>query len=76
MARMFWSSRPDNYTEERINKAFDLVNDERGFVNEGFEAYRKQVLGMYTPRDAQVNFEHCRPPGLYRLRRCRDRCRL
>ncbi len=48
----------DNYTEERINKAFDLVNDERGFVNEGFEAYRKQVLGMYTPRDAQVNFEH------------------
>lgn len=48
----------DNYTPERINKAFDLVNDQRGFVNEGWEAYRKQVLGMYTPRDAQVNFEH------------------
>ncbi|SIR00194.1 Nitroreductase [Rhizobium sp. RU20A] len=48
----------DNYTPERINAAFDLVNEERGFVNEGWEAYRKQILAMYPPRDAQVNFEH------------------
>lgn len=27
----------DNYTEERINMMFDLVNTERGFVNEGWE---------------------------------------
>lgn len=48
----------DNYTPERINMMFDLVNDERGFVNEGWENYRKMILGAYTPRDPQVNFEH------------------
>ena len=34
----------DNYTADRINQAFDLVNDERGFRNEGWEAYRQKVL--------------------------------
>lgn len=48
----------DNYTEERINNMFDLVNDERGFVNEGWENYRKMILATYPPRDAQVNYEH------------------
>lgn len=48
----------DNYTEERINKVFDQVNAERGFTNEGWENYRKMLLGLYPPREAQVNFEH------------------
>lgn len=48
----------DNYTEERINKAFDLVNEARGFTNEGWEAYRQQLLATYVPRGAQINFEH------------------
>ncbi|MEC3911643.1 NAD(P)H-dependent oxidoreductase [Sphingobium sp. CR2-8] len=48
----------DNYTADRINHMFDLVNDERGFRNEGFEAYRQQLLGSYPQRDAQTNFEH------------------
>lgn len=48
----------DNYTPERINHMFDLVNDERGFKNEGWEAYRQQLLGSYPQRDAQTNFEH------------------
>jgi nitroreductase len=48
----------DNYTEERINHMFDLVNDERGFKNEGWEAYRQQLLATYPPRDAEVNFQH------------------
>lgn len=48
----------DTYTEERINKVFDQVNAERGFTNEGWENYRKMLLGAYPPRDAQVNFEH------------------
>ncbi|HEX8613648.1 MAG TPA: NAD(P)H-dependent oxidoreductase [Telluria sp.] len=48
----------DNYTEERINAMFDLVNEERGLVNEGWEAYRKMLLSTYPQRDAQVNFEH------------------
>ncbi|NML09937.1 NAD(P)H-dependent oxidoreductase [Sphingobium sp. AR-3-1] len=48
----------DNYTPERINHMFDLVNDERGFKNEGWEAYRQQLLASYPQRDAQTNFEH------------------
>ena len=48
----------DNYTTDRINAAFDLVNDERGVRNEGWENYRKMILGLYPPRDPQVNFEH------------------
>lgn len=48
----------DNYTEARINMMFDLVNEERGFTNEGWDAYRQQLLANYLPRDPQVNFEH------------------
>jgi nitroreductase len=48
----------DNYTPERINHMFDLVNDERGFRNEGWEAYRQMLLGTYPQREAQTNFEH------------------
>jgi nitroreductase len=48
----------DNYTAERINTMFDLVNAERGSTNEGWENYRKMLLGTYPARDPQVNFEH------------------
>ncbi len=48
----------DNYTPERINAMFDLVNEERGFTNEGWENYRQMLLNTYPPRDAQVNYEH------------------
>jgi nitroreductase len=48
----------DTYTEERINAAFDLVNAERGSTSEGWENYRKFLLGSYPARDAEVNFQH------------------
>lgn len=48
----------DNYTEERINHMFDLVNEERGIKNEGWEAYRQMLLSTYPQREQQVNFEH------------------
>lgn len=48
----------DNYTEERINKMFDLTNEIRGFKNEGWENYRQQLLGTYPQRSAEVNFTH------------------
>ena len=48
----------DNYTAERINRMFDLVNDERGFKNEGWEAYRQKLLAAYVPRDAETNYQH------------------
>lgn len=48
----------DNYTAERINTMFDLVNAERGFKNEGWENYRQMLLGMYPQREAEVNYQH------------------
>lgn len=48
----------DTYTEDRINKMFDLVNEERGFKNEGWENYRQMLLKAYPPREASKNFNH------------------
>ncbi len=48
----------DNYSVERINMMFDLVNEERGNVNEGWENYRKQLLATYPARDAETNYQH------------------
>jgi nitroreductase len=48
----------DNYTAERINHMFDHTNEVRGFRNEGWEAYRQQLLATYPQRSAEVNFEH------------------
>jgi nitroreductase len=48
----------DNYTAERINMMFDLVNEQRGMKSEGWENYRQMLLGTYVPRDAEVNYQH------------------
>ena len=48
----------DTYTAERINTMFDRVNAERGFKNEGWEAYRQQLLASYPQKDAETNFQH------------------
>lgn len=48
----------DTYTEERINKMFDLTNTVRGFKNEGWENYRQKLLGFYPHREAEENFNH------------------
>lgn len=48
----------DNYTADRINSMFDLVNEERGFTNEGWENYRQLLLNTYVPRDAETNYQH------------------
>jgi nitroreductase len=48
----------DNYTAERINNMFDLVNEERGFTNQGWEDYRNMLLNTYPQRDPETNFEH------------------
>ena len=48
----------DTYTEERINKMFDLTNEVRGFKNEGWEAYRQMLLGSYPQKNAEENFNH------------------
>ena len=48
----------DTYTEDRINKMFDLTNEIRGFKNEGWENYRQMLLGMYPQQDPETNFNH------------------
>ena len=48
----------DTYTAERINTAFDLTNEVRGFKNEGWENYRQMLLDSYPQKDAEVNFNH------------------
>jgi len=48
----------DDYTPERINMMFDLTNEARGGTNEGWENYRKMLLGSYPARGAEVNFQH------------------
>ncbi|MDC9523750.1 nitroreductase family protein, partial [Pseudoalteromonas sp. Angola-31] len=48
----------DHYTSERINQMFDLVNEQRGFRNEGWEAYRQKLLGWYPKRSAEENHQH------------------
>ena len=48
----------DDYTPERINGMFDYTNEVRGFRNEGWEAYRQQLLATYPPRGPEVNFQH------------------
>ena len=47
----------DDITEARIDMMFDLVNQERGMVNEGWEAYRKQLKGIVAARGQQANFD-------------------
>lgn len=48
----------DDYTPERIDLMFDLVNSERGGSNEGWENYRKMLLANYPPRGKEVNHAH------------------
>lgn len=48
----------DTYTEDRINKMFDLVNTLRGFKNEGWENYRQILLKHYPEKDPEENFNH------------------
>jgi nitroreductase len=48
----------DTYTEERINKMFDLTNEIRGFKNEGWENYRQMLLSAYPNKPAEENFNH------------------
>ena len=48
----------DNYTADRINHMFDLVNEQRGIRNEGWENYRQMLLASYPQRDPQLNYEH------------------
>ena len=48
----------DNYTAPRINKVFDHIHAVRGTPASGTQAYREKLIATYTPRPAEMNFEH------------------
>ncbi len=48
----------DNYTEQRINNAFDMTKNVRNFKNDAGVAYRQMLLKNYPARDPEVNFTH------------------
>jgi nitroreductase/dihydropteridine reductase len=47
----------DDITPDRVNMMFDLTNEVRGFKNEGWENYRKQLLGIVTDRGTEGNYQ-------------------
>jgi nitroreductase / dihydropteridine reductase len=47
----------DDITAERIDMMFDLTNEQRGTVNEGWEAYRAKLKGIVAARGQQGNYE-------------------
>lgn len=47
----------DDITPERINMMFELTNEVRGFRNEGWENYRRQLLGIAAERGTAANYE-------------------
>lgn len=48
----------DNYTEERINTVFTRMVTERNMPEEAVADYKNNLIAMYTPRPAEVNFDH------------------
>lgn len=48
----------DNYTEERINTVFKRMITERNMPEEAVADYKNNMIAMYTPRPAEVNFDH------------------
>lgn len=47
----------DDITPERVNMMFDLTNEVRGFVNEGWENYRQMLLGIVGERGTEANYQ-------------------
>jgi nitroreductase len=47
----------DDITPDRVNMMFDLTNDVRGIKNEGWENYRKQLLGIVADRGTEANYQ-------------------
>lgn len=47
----------DDITADRVNIMFDLTNDVRGFRNEGWENYRRQLLDIVADRGTEANYQ-------------------
>lgn len=47
----------DDMTADRVNRMFDFTNEVRGFTNEGWENYRKMLLGIVAERGTEANYQ-------------------
>ncbi|WP_423191670.1 NAD(P)H-dependent oxidoreductase [Burkholderia multivorans] len=47
----------DDITAERVDMMFDLTNEVRGFKNEGWENYRRKLLGIVAERGTEANYQ-------------------
>ena len=48
----------DRYTDERIDRAYDRITDERGLPRGRFNRYTEQIKAMYASQTAEENFAH------------------
>ncbi|MBS7566494.1 NAD(P)H-dependent oxidoreductase [Mucilaginibacter sp. Bleaf8] len=47
----------DDITKDRVDMMFDLTNEVRGFKNEGWENYRRQLLDIVAARGTEGNYQ-------------------
>ncbi|MFC6101001.1 nitroreductase family protein [Olivibacter domesticus] len=48
----------DDYTAERINSIFSYTVSQRGLPSDAMDDYKNKILGLYTARSADENFQH------------------
>lgn len=48
----------DDYTAERINSIFSYTVSQRGLPSDAMDDYKNKILGLYTTRSADENFQH------------------
>jgi nitroreductase/dihydropteridine reductase len=48
----------DNYTEQRIDNVFNRTISERGMPANAFDDYKKRLLGIFSSKTPEENFEH------------------
>lgn len=48
----------DNYTDERIDKMYDLITDERGLPRGRYSRYTDMIKEKFAERESIRNFEH------------------
>lgn len=48
----------DDYTEDRINQAFENMFEKRGGKDERWDVYRQRIIDLYVGRPQEVNYVH------------------
>jgi nitroreductase len=48
----------DNYTEDRVNEVFKRNNTERNLPDSATEDYRKMLLGLFSSKTEEENYQH------------------